>query len=136
VLVPDRTIQDLADRYGDAWHSHDPDAIVALHTDDTVFHMHVGDEPARGRAAVRETFAQILAQWPDLHFHPVALRFGDDFWVAEWRMTATGAEGGARMDADAIDVITVENGLVKTKDTYLDAITIQQQIADVQEVAA
>ena len=118
--MPDQTIQDLADRYGDAWHSHDPDAIVALHTDDTKFHLHVGDEPARGRDAVRETFAQILTQWPDLHFHPVALRYGDDFWVAEWRMTATGADG-SRMEADAVDVITVENGLVKTKDTYVDS---------------
>jgi hypothetical protein len=34
-------------------------------------------------------------------------------------------------------VITVENGLVKTKDTYVDSITIQQQIAAAQqEVAA
>ena len=40
------------------------------------------------------------------------------------------------MEADAVDVITVENGLVKTKDTYVDSITIQQQIAAVQEVAA
>jgi steroid delta-isomerase-like uncharacterized protein len=135
VLVPDQSIKELADRYGDAWHSHDPDAIVALHTDDTTFHLHVGDEPARGREAVRETFAQILTQWPDLHFHPVALRYGDDFWVAEWRMTATGADG-SHMEADAVDVITVENGLVKTKDTYVDSVTIQQQIAAVQEVAA
>jgi steroid delta-isomerase-like uncharacterized protein len=133
--MPD-PIRDLADRYADAWHSHDPGAIVALHTDDTKFQLHVGDDPARGRAAVRETFAQILAQWPDLHFHPVALRFGDDFWVAEWRMTATHAESGARMDAEAVDVITVEDGLVKTKDTYLDAITIQQQLATAAEVAA
>jgi hypothetical protein len=35
-------------------------------------------------------------------------------------------------------VITVENGLVKTKDTYVDSVTIQQQIAAAQgqEVAA
>ena len=80
--MPGQTIQEIADRYGDAWHSHDPDAIVALHTADTKFHLHAGDDPARGREAVRETFAQILTQWPDLHFHPVALRYGDDFWVA------------------------------------------------------
>jgi steroid delta-isomerase-like uncharacterized protein len=129
------SITELAERYADAWHSHDPDAIVALHTDDTVFHMHVGDQPARGRDAVRETFARILAQWPDLHFHPVALRFGEDFWVAEWRMTATSADSGAHMDAEAVDVITVEDGRVKTKDTYLDAITIQQQIAAVGAAA-
>jgi steroid delta-isomerase-like uncharacterized protein len=130
------TIFELAERYSDAWHSHDPDRIVALHTDDTTFQMHVGDEPARGREAVRETFAGILQQWPDLHFHPVALRFGEDFWVAEWRMTGTNAGSGAQMDAEAVDVITVKDGRVHTKDTYVDAITIQQQIAAAQEVAA
>jgi steroid delta-isomerase-like uncharacterized protein len=130
------SIFELAERYSDAWHSHDADAIVALHTDETIFHMHVGDEPARGRDAVRESFAQILEQWPDLHFHPVSLRFGEDFWVAEWRMTATAADGGARMDADAIDVITVRNGRVDTKNTYVDAITIQAQVAAAVEVPA
>ena len=130
------SIFELAERYSDAWHSHDADAIVALHTDDTTFHMHAGDAPARGRDAVRDTFAGILQQWPDLHFHPVALRFGEDFWVAEWRMTGTNSESGAKMDAEAVDVITVRNARVHTKDTYVDAITIQQQIAAAQEVAA
>lgn len=134
--MPTTSIFELAERYSDAWHSHDADAIVALHTDDTVFHMHVGDEPARGREAVRATFGQILEQWPDLHFHPVSLRFGEDFWVAEWRMTGTASDSGAHMDGDAIDVITVKNGRVHTKDTYIDAITIQQQIAAVAEVPA
>ena len=130
------SIFELAERYSDAWHSHDADKIVALHTDDTVFHMHVGDEPARGREAERETFAGILEQCPDLHFEAVSLRFGEDFWVVEWRMTGTHAESGARMDVDALDVITVHEGRVHTKDTYLDAITVQQQLAAAQEVAA
>jgi len=62
--------------------------------------------------------------------------FGEDFWVAEWRMTGRNSESGAKMDAEAVDVITVKNGRVHTKDTYVDAITIQQQIAAAQEVAA
>jgi len=48
------TTADLAIRYGAAWAAHDPDAIVALHTDDTVFHMHGGGDPVQGRPAVRE----------------------------------------------------------------------------------
>ncbi len=134
--MPTASIFELAERYSDAWHSHDADQIVALHTPDTVFQMHVGDEPARGRDAVRETFAQILQQWPDLHFEAVTLRFGEDFWVVEWRMTGTNSESGAKMDVDALDVITVKEGRVHTKDTYIDAITVQQQIAQAQEVAA
>jgi hypothetical protein len=35
---------------------------------------------------------------------------------------------GARIDVDAVDVITVRDGLVQTKDTYLDALTFQAQL--------
>ena len=31
--------QELAARYGVAWAKHDLDAIIAMHTDDTVFHL-------------------------------------------------------------------------------------------------
>ena len=35
-------IQELALRYGTSWAEHDPDAIMARHTDDAVFHLHGG----------------------------------------------------------------------------------------------
>jgi hypothetical protein len=63
-------MDDLFQRYADAWGSREPDAIVALHTGDTTFHAHVG----------------------------------------------------------LIDLIAVENGLVKSKDSYLDAVSMQAQL--------
>jgi hypothetical protein len=39
-------VEDLAVRYGAAWAERDLDAIMAMHTDDTVFHLHGGAEPA------------------------------------------------------------------------------------------
>jgi hypothetical protein len=44
-------VQDLAVRYGAAWAAHDLDAIMALHTEDTVFHLHGDAEPAVGCGA-------------------------------------------------------------------------------------
>ena len=41
---------DLFQRYADAWGRRDPDAIVALHTEDTTFHAHIGkSRPAAKR---------------------------------------------------------------------------------------
>ena len=57
-------VQDLAVRYGAAWAGRDLDAIMAMHTDDTVFHLHGGGEPAIGRGATWEAFAAALAAWP------------------------------------------------------------------------
>ena len=42
----------LSERYFAAWAARDPDAIVALHADDTQFWMHVGG-PTRARAPGR-----------------------------------------------------------------------------------
>jgi steroid delta-isomerase-like uncharacterized protein len=121
-------MHDLIQRYTDAWASRDPDKIVALHTDDTRFHAHVGQEPAHGKAAVRQAFTELFDQFPDLGFEQVSLRTGSDFWVVEWKMTGTIAATGARFEVDLIDFITVEHGLVKSKDSYLDAVSLQAQL--------
>jgi len=121
-------VDDLFQRYADAWGRRNPDAIVALHTDDTTFHAHVGQEPARGKAAVRRAFADLLAQFPDLAFTQVSLRTGSDFWVVEWRMSGTLAGTDSAFEVDLVDLITVEGGLVKSKDSYIDAVSLQAQL--------
>jgi hypothetical protein len=49
-------VRELAVHYGAAWAEHDLDAIMAMHTDDTVFHLHGAAslllvEPQRGRCS-------------------------------------------------------------------------------------
>ena len=68
--------QDLAVRYGAAWAAHDVDAIMALHTEDTVFHLHGGGEPAVGRTATREAFAKAMEEWPDIGFERKRVHIG------------------------------------------------------------
>jgi steroid delta-isomerase-like uncharacterized protein len=121
-------VDDLFPRYADAWGRHDPDAIVALHTEDTTFHAHIGQEPARGKAAVRQAFADLFAQFPDLGFTQVSLRTGPDFWVVEWRMSGTLAGTDSAFEVDLVDLITIEDGLVKRKDSYIDAVAMQAQL--------
>jgi len=121
-------MQDLIDRYDAAWASRNVDDIVALHTDDTSFHAHIGDDAAHGKAAVRKAFADLITQFPDLAFTAVAIRRGPDFWVAQWRMSGTLAGTDAAFEVDLVDVVTVEDGLVKSKDSYIDAVSMQAQL--------
>jgi len=47
-------VQDLAVRYGAAWADRDVDAIVAMHTVDTVYHLHgAGSLPLVSRLRAR-----------------------------------------------------------------------------------
>jgi steroid delta-isomerase-like uncharacterized protein len=133
-------IEELAERYGEAWNSQDLEAIMELHADDCSFQAHAAGSPAaEGKGAVREAFAAYLAQMPDISFATRSLRCGDDYWVLESTMTGTVAQplevddkpvgaNGARVEVDCIDVIEVRDGLIARKDTYLDALTMQQQL--------
>ena len=121
-------MHDLFDRYAEAWSRHDPDAIVALHTEDTHFHAHIGQEPAVGKTAVRQAFTELFTQFPDLAFEQVSLKTTPDFWAVEWKMSGTLAGTNYTFEVDLVDLISVENGLVKSKDSYLDAVSMQAQL--------
>ena len=127
-------IQDLAVRYGVAWAERDLDAIVAMHTDDTVFHLHGGGEPAIGRGATREAFAAALAAWPDIRFDRKRVHIGAEHFVSEYEMSATTVEGQFLV-CDGVDVFAVVDGRVARKDTYLDWPALQQQQAGMQASA-
>jgi ketosteroid isomerase-like protein len=118
--------QELAARYGAAWAAHDLDAIMAMHTDDTVFHLHGGGEPAVGLGATRAAFAAAASQWPDIRFEKSRVYIGDEHFVSEYQMSAT--SDGKRITCDGVDVIAVAGGRIARKDTYLDWSAIQRQL--------
>ena len=133
-------IRMLAERYGEAWNRQDLDAIMDLHADDSVFVAHAaGTPPAEGKEAIREAFAGYLALLPDINFAERALHVGDRHWVLESTMSGTAAgsiavegavvgESGAGVEVDGVDVIEVRDGLVASKQTYIDSLAMQRQL--------
>jgi steroid delta-isomerase-like uncharacterized protein len=120
------SLVEFAKGYSGAWAVHDPDAIAAMHTDDSVFDLHDIGASATGRAAVRDLIATLLTAVPDLRFEPRRVHFGAEHFVTEYVMTGT-AEGKPFAIAGA-DVFTMRDGLVGRKDTYLDWLKYQRQV--------
>ena len=116
----------FAQAYSGAWAAHDPDAIAAMHTDDSVFDLHEVKEPATGRAPVRDLIATLLTAVPDLRFEPRRAHFGSEHFVTEYLMRGT-ADGKPFAIAGA-DVFTMRDGLVGRKDTYLDWLAYERQV--------
>ena len=119
-------IQELAVRYGAAWAKHDLEAIMAMHTEDTVFHLHGGGEASVGLAATRAAFAAAASQWPDIRFVKTRVHIGEEHFVSEYQMSATA--DGTPITCDGVDVIAVRDGRVARKDTYLDWHAIHRQL--------
>jgi steroid delta-isomerase-like uncharacterized protein len=121
-----KSLVEFAKEYSGAWAVHDPDAIVAMHTDDSVFDLHDVGAPATGRAAVRDLIAALLTVVPDLRFELKRAHFGAEHFVTEYVMRGT-ADGKSFAIAGA-DVFTMRDGQVGRKDTYLDWLAYQRQV--------
>lgn len=111
----------VSERYFAAWADCDPGAIAALHTEDTTFWVHAGQEPVRGRAAAREAFAQLFELFPGFGFDVHRVLLGERHWVLDWTLTWE-PPGGGEGRLDCVDAVVVaDDGLVARKDTFVDA---------------
>lgn len=129
----------VADRYLAAWQAHDVDAIMAMHTVDTTFTSAASGTDAVGQDAVRAAIEASFAVWPDLHFSPQHLHETPDLITAESIVEATQAvplplgdtvvqPTGKTIRFAITDVIELDNGLVRRKASYFDALDYIQRM--------
>jgi hypothetical protein len=117
-------LEPITERYFAAWAARDPDAIVALHTDDTRFWTHLGAAPVVGRDAVRAAFAEIFEQFPEFTFETYRVLYGENHWVLDWALIS----GDIRFDC--LDVVNVSpDGLVARKDTFIDTVQLAAAVS-------
>jgi steroid delta-isomerase-like uncharacterized protein len=132
-------LQEFIDRYNDAWNAHDVDAIVAMHTDDSVFENHTTGDVTVGREAIGRAVEGIFRVFPDLNFEGRRQYIREDLVVQEWTargthegtMTRSGVEiqpTGRNVEYRGMDIIPIRNGLVARKDVYSDGVTLLRQL--------
>ncbi len=132
-------LEQISEQYFTAWEARDPDAIVAMHTEDTTFWTHLGTEAVEGREAVRATFADIFERFPEWGYETYRVLYGPGFWVLDWKLTFLPDGASERVGFDCVDVVNVnEDGLVTRKDTFVDMVQLQAALPgmDVESEAA
>ena len=132
-------LQAFIDGYNAAWNDHDVEAIVSMHTDDSVFENHVTGDVNVGREQIARAIQGIFSVFPDLRFETRRAYIRDDLVVQEWTargthegtMTRSGVEiepTGRKVEYKGMDVIPIRDGLVARKDVYSDSITLLRQL--------
>lgn len=136
-LTPDA----VAERYGTAWNEGNLETIMALQAEDMVFQLHIeGFEAAADREAVRGQFAYFFEAWKDMHFETRAQHLCGELFVNEFRFRAELSRrfplpsgviepSGRSVDVDGVDVITIRDGLVHAKHTYMDSLGMREQLS-------
>jgi steroid delta-isomerase-like uncharacterized protein len=132
-------LQEFIDRYNEAWNAHDVDAIVAMHTEDSVFENHTTGDVNVGRGAIGKAITGIFGVFPDLRFETRRQYIREGLVVQEWTargthqgtMSRSGIEvepTGRTVEYRGMDVIPIRDGLVARKDVYSDGVTLLRQL--------
>jgi steroid delta-isomerase-like uncharacterized protein len=132
-------LENVIARYNDAWNRHDVEAILDLHTDDSVFENHTSGGKGVGKAEIRSIIEGVFHTFPDLKFEGRRLYVRDDLVVQEWTAIATFrnpitrggktyAPSGKAISWIGMDVIPMRGGLVARKDVYADSVSFLRQI--------
>jgi steroid delta-isomerase-like uncharacterized protein len=132
-------LQQVIDSYNDAWNHHDVEAIVAMHTDDSVFENHTTGDVNQGRDEIARAITGIFTVFPDLSFETRRKYLRADLVVQEWTargthlgtMSRSGLEvapTGRTVEYRGMDVIPIRDGLVARKDVYSDGVTLLRQL--------
>lgn len=81
--------QRINDRTYAAWNAHDPEAVAAVFAEDAVTRESGRPDEIRGRAAIRERAATLLAAFPDFRLERLTLVIDGDRHADRWVMTGT-----------------------------------------------
>ena len=109
-------LEQMIERYNEAWNAHDLEAIVAFHAPGMVFENHTAGERVAGDE-VGPHLARIFENWPDLAFRGRRLYARNGLVVSEWTATASDLQG-RRLEWDGVDIFHVRDGLILRKDVY------------------
>jgi steroid delta-isomerase-like uncharacterized protein len=131
--------------YGEAWNSHNVEAILAMHTDDSVFENHTSGGKGIGKAAIREILKGVFSTFPDIRFDARRTYVRDDLVTQEWTATATLAipytrgattvqPTGTKVSWNGVDVMPFVGALVARKDVYVDSMGFLRALGFTQVV--
>ncbi len=138
-MLDERFARGFAERYAEAWNSHDAEQIEPLVTEDIVWLDPALPEPARGVGEVKEFMRTSWAAFPDLRFTagPMWLDPHEDSMTWAWRMEGTNsgpveppgfAPTGRRIDVDGIDVWDFAEGRIERYRAYYDMALVARQL--------
>jgi steroid delta-isomerase-like uncharacterized protein len=139
-ITPDRA-REWAQRFVEAWNSHDPERLLALATEDVTWEdpFIVGGS-LRGKAALRDWLSSLWRVTPDLRFEVVGEPFvsldGTQLaaaWKGAGRFTGTLEPPGFAptngvIEMTGVDVHEFDGALLRRVHTETDAMALGRQI--------
>ena len=138
-MLDEQFAREFAERYEEAWNSHDAERIEPLVQRDVVWLDPALPEPARGVEEVKDFMRSAWVAFPDLRSTPGPMWLDphEDSLAWAWRMEGTHsgpleppgfAPTGRRIDVDGVNVWDFADGRIDRYRAYYDMALVARQL--------
>ena len=122
-------LDQLAQRYTDAWNSRVPESVSAFHVQDSKIIINNGD-PFLGKSGVTEMAAGFIADVPDLTLRCDGIRGAGTHVVYMWTFTGHHAQTGNPLDVQGWEEWNLDDQMMVTSSLgWFDAQDYDRQVA-------
>lgn len=130
------TTTEIAKRYFAALSAHDLETAMACWAPGCISRF-VNDQQLAAPEGIRDYFAGVFAAFPDFTLTVLEMTTARNRSAVRWRVQATFAgpgkfQGlaptGARVDFEGVDVVTVQDGLIRHNDAFVDQGALARQL--------
>jgi len=132
-LMTDDQFQEFAQRYTDAWTSHDPEAVASFFAEGGSLAVN-GGEPAVGRAAIAAVAQGFYDAFPDTVLVMDRARLAGDrgvyLWTYEGTNTGPGGTGNEVRFSGWEQWTFGDDGLVAVSDGRFDTVEYERQLLE------
>jgi ketosteroid isomerase-like protein len=119
--MDNKELFELANKFIEEWNTQDVERVVGCYTGDVVYRDPNTRGTVNGADAMRRYLKKLFAGW-DMHWavreaYPFSDANGGAFL---WRASIARPDGGKPVEIEGMDLILLENKLIKRNDVYFD----------------
>lgn len=125
----------VAEKWVEAYNSHDPDAIIAIYDDNVTNIQLPWEKIIQGRDAMRNTFVNVFQAFPDIKIEIENIIENDQWVTIEWVFGGTMRGNFAGKPANnnsfkmrGCEIFKIENGKIVIQHGYWDKATMFSQL--------
>jgi hypothetical protein len=112
-------VENILNKYGQAWVEQDTDLILEVFTEDGIYHEFIFLEPMVGHEAIKNYWeTRIKKEEASIHFELLNFYIEDQHVIAEWKASFDYLPDRKRVEIQEVAILTIENNKIHTLREY------------------
>ena len=114
-----KTVQNIIDKYKDAWINQDPNKILEIFTEDAIYHERVLENPHIGHKQIRQYWQnKVVEEQSDIKFKLLNIYIDGNTAIVEWDATFFSKLENKKIHIKEVAILEIKDNKISSLREY------------------